>query len=220
MCCSINTSVDNGRYMDNKTENKVGIMGGTFDPPHLGHLLSAEYTAEKLGLDRVIFIPTGLKAYKSADNAASAADRYAMTAAVTEENERFDISDIEIKNTGINYTGDTLEKLHGIYLGTHFYFIVGADSLDYMDEWHEPEKIFRLCTVAAVGRPGFDTARILNKAEELKRRYGADIRYIDMPQIDISSTEIKNRVRLGRSVRYMIPDCVEKYIKQKQLYLK
>ncbi|MDO5311675.1 MAG: nicotinate-nucleotide adenylyltransferase [Clostridia bacterium] len=202
------------------TKNKVGIMGGTFDPPHLGHLLSAEYTAAELKLERVIFIPTGLKAYKSADNAASAADRYAMTAAATAANERFDVSDIEIKNTDINYTGDTLEKLHGIYPGAHFYFIVGADSLDYMDEWHEPEKLFRLCTVAAVGRPGFDTTRIFDKAESLKRRFGADIRYVDMPQIDISSTEIKNRIRAGKSIRYMVPGCVEEYIKRNQLYLK
>ena len=206
--------------MDKTTENKIGIMGGTFDPPHLGHLLSAEYTAAELELERVIFIPTGLKAYKSADNAASAADRYAMTAAATAANEKFDVSDIEIKNTDINYTGDTLEKLHGIYPGTHFYFIVGADSLDYMDEWHEPEKLFRLCTVAAVGRPGFDTARIFDKAESLKRRFNADIRYIDMPQIDNSSSEIKNRIKAGKSVRYMVPGCVEEYIKREQLYFK
>lgn len=206
--------------MDKTTENKIGIMGGTFDPPHLGHLLSAEYTAAELELERVIFIPTGLKAYKSADNAASAADRYAMTAAATAANEKFDISDIEIKNTNINYTGDTLEKLHGIYPGTHFYFIVGADSLDYMDEWHEPEKLFRLCTVAAVGRPGFDKTRIFDKAESLKRRFNADIRYIDMPQIDISSSEIKNRIKAGKSVRYMVPGCVEEYIKREQLYFK
>lgn len=206
--------------MDKTTENKIGIMGGTFDPPHLGHLLSAEYTAAELELERVIFIPTGLKAYKSADNAASAADRYAMTAAATAANEKFDISDIEIRNAGINYTGDTLEKLHGIYPGTHFYFIVGADSLDYMDEWHEPEKLFRLCTVAAVGRPGFDKTQIFDKAESLKRRFNADIRYIDMPQIDISSSEIKNRIKAGKSVRYMVPGCVEEYIKREQLYFK
>lgn len=206
--------------MDKTTENKIGIMGGTFDPPHLGHLLSAEYTAAELELERVIFIPTGLKAYKSADNAASAADRYAMTAAATAANEKFDISDIEIRNTGINYTGDTLEKLHGIYPGTHFYFIVGADSLDYMDEWHEPEKLFRLCTVAAVGRPGFDKTRIFDKVESLKRRFNADIRYIEMPQIDISSSEIKNRIKAGKSVRYMVPGCVEEYIKRERLYFK
>lgn len=205
--------------MDTIIKSKVGIMGGTFDPPHIGHLISAEYTAAELELDCVMFIPTGFKAYKSAENAASAADRYAMTAAATASNERFDISDIEVKNTSINYTSDTLEKMHGIYPGTHFYFIVGADSLDYMDEWHEPEKLFRLCTVAAVGRPGFDTARISAKSELLKRRFDADIIYIDMPQIDISSTEIKNRVRAGKSIKYMVPECVEEYIQIKRLYL-
>lgn len=206
--------------MDKTTDNNVGIMGGTFDPPHLGHLLAAEYTAAELELDKVIFIPTGLKAYKSTENAASAADRYSMTKAATASNDKFDVSDIEIKNTEINYTGDTLEKLHGIYPETHFYFIVGADSLDYMDKWHEPEKIFRLCTVAAVGRPGFDTKRISDKSEELRRLFGADIRYISMPQVEISSTEIKNRVKTGQSIGYMVPDCVEEYIREKGLYLK
>ena len=89
-----------------------------------------------------------------------------------------------------------------------------------MDEWHEPEKLFRLCTVAAVGRPGFDKTQIFDKAESLKRRFNADIRYIDMPQIDISSSEIKNRIKAGKSVRYMVPGCVEEYIKREQLYFK
>lgn len=200
-----------------KNYKKIGIMGGTFDPPHLGHLISAEYVAEALGLDSVVFIPTGKKVYKES-SAADAADRMNMTIAAVGDNPKFSVSDTEVLNEGVNYTSETLERLHNANPNAHFYFIVGADSLDYMEDWHNPKKIFELCTVAAVQRKGFDNAVVQAKADFLKERYGADIECVQAPVIEVSSSQIRERIKSGLSIKYLVCDAVKEYIENNGLY--
>lgn len=201
------------------SKRKIGIMGGTFDPPHLGHLLAAEISAETLGLEKVIFVPTGKIPYKDSSRTSSAADRFNMTRlAISSNNPLFDICGVETENDDYSYTCDTLEKLNGLYPNSHLFFIVGADSLDYMERWREPERIFSLCSVIAVSREGFSADVSIAKKNELLEQFGADIHLISMPNIAISSSLIRKRAASGKSVRYMVPRLVADYIVEKGLY--
>lgn len=193
-------------------------MGGTFDPPHMGHLFLAEYIADEFGLHKVMFIPTGKILYKTAAST-SARDRYEMTKLAIEGNPRFDISDIETNSQKASYSADTLTLLKHMIDDASFYFFVGADSLDYMDKWKTPEKIFSLCTVVAVGRKGFTSEKCMDKIAELEDKFNAKIEFIQMPDIEISSSSIRERIRDGKSVRYMLPDCVREYITKNKLYI-
>ncbi len=194
-------------------------MGGTFDPPHLGHLISAESAAAQIGLSKVLFLPNGKTVYKQRENIASPKQRFEMTRLAISDNDLFEISDIETKSGQITYTFDTLEKLNLIYKNAHFFFIVGADSLDYMDKWKNPKRIFELCTVAVVGRAGFSQDKLKKKAQALKDEFNADIVFVTMPNIEISSTDLKKRIKNGISVRYMLPDLTLRYIKKNELYI-
>ncbi len=201
-----------------KSERRIGIMGGTFDPPHLGHLMSAQFAACDLELEKVIFLPTGRISYKENFERADAVHRYEMTRISISDNPVFDICDIEVKSAEYSYTYLALEKLHLLYPNTHFYFIVGADSLNYMERWKEPQKIFDLCSVVVVGREGFSTEDNIAKAEELKIEFNADIHFVSMPMIDLSSTDIKRRIKEGKSIKYMVSDDVLDYINDMGLY--
>lgn len=205
-----------------KNIKKIGVMGGTFDPPHIGHLLAAQSVADELLLDEVLFVPTGKKVYKSSDGIAEDNRRLDMVSLAIFDNPIFKMSDIEVKNQDVNYTANTLEKLKNICLNQginpHFYFIVGGDSLDYMEDWFEPQRIFNQCTVAAVARKGFNMSVLKNKAEELKAKFNADIVFAQMPGVDFSSSMIKKCIKEGKSVRYMLCDKVYDYIIKNNLY--
>ncbi len=194
-------------------------MGGTFNPPHLAHLMMAERAADELLLESVIFLPTGNFSYKDNSDTAPAKERYEMTRLAISDNPRFDICDVESSSEDCSYTCYTLEKMHSLYPNSHFYFIVGADSLDYMDVWREPKRIFELSSIAAVGRNGFSEQRCKQRAEFLKTEFGADIHFVQMPFIDISSSDIRRRIAQGSSVRYAVPSAVLNYIKERKLYL-
>lgn len=198
---------------------RIGIMGGTFDPPHIGHLISAEVAASALGLSKVIFIPTGPIVYKTRDKSADPSQRLEMTMLSVEDNNLFEISDIEVSSNETTYTYKTLESLKETYKDEQLYFIVGADSLDYMERWKNPERIFELCSVAVVGRNGFTQEESKAKAEFLKVEFGADIVFVDMPEVDISSSDIKRRIENGDSVRYMVTEAVFEYINANLLYI-
>ena len=200
-------------------KRKIGIMGGNFNPPHLGHLMVAEYVAKELNLERVVFLPTGKISYKDSSENASPRDRFEMTRLAISENPLFDISDIESVSAEYSYTCFTLEKLKNLYKDALLYFIVGADSLDYMERWKNPQKIFELASVAVVDRQGFGVEKCLEKAEELKAKFGADIHFVEMPKADVSSSEIRRRVAGGQSVCDMLPDIVLDYICEKKLYI-
>lgn len=202
-----------------KGKKKTGIMGGTFNPIHIGHLLLAENARETFGLDEVLFIPSGLSYMKSKTEVAPKDIRMEMTRLAIEDNPSFVLSPIEVEREGNTYTCDTLELLCRAEPETDFYFIAGADSLFAMESWKQPEKIFRHCTVLASVREGSGGgSRLKAKILYLKDKFHADIRLIDMKEISISSTDIRHRIQTGKSVRYMLPDSVIAYIQEHHLY--
>jgi nicotinate-nucleotide adenylyltransferase len=193
----------------------VGILGGTFDPVHLGHLIMAEHAREHLGLDHVLFIPAGQPWRKSDRIVTPAVDRLAMLELAIAGNDSFGISDIELRREGPTYTADTLEALGGERLDDSFYFIVGADALADLPHWHDPRRIVQHAVLAVTPRDGDDLPlHALRDAGIADARVEA----FPMPRTDVSSTEIRARVAAGRSVRYLVPDCVAAYIRERRLY--
>lgn len=198
---------------------KIGIMGGTFNPPHFGHFIMAEQAYTELQLDYVLFIPTGKIVYKTTDSEVSDTDRLCMLKSVVDRNPAFMLSDIEIFDKSTTYTSNTLRRLKDeFYSDSELFFIVGADSLDYMDTWYKPEVLFSLCTVVSAGRFGFSSQCTDKKISELEDRFSAKIIKINMPFVDISSTLIRDRVKIGKSIRYLTDDKIIEYINNNLLY--
>lgn len=198
--------------------HKIGVLGGTFNPIHMGHLLMAEYAREAVGLDVVVLMPTGRSYMKANTNVLSGDRRLEMIKLCMEDNPKLVTSDMEIRRAGNTYTYETLLQLKKMCPTSEFYFIVGADSLFSMERWVKPEVIFGNCTVLAAGRGNASSKEMLSKKLELEERFGAKIILMDFPQIDISSTTIRENVRNNRSIRYMVHDKVWKYIRDNQLY--
>jgi nicotinate-nucleotide adenylyltransferase len=202
-----------------KQHRKIGISGGTFDPIHYGHLIIAQEAGEILGLERVIFIPSGNPPHKTSQKVTSAYHRYKMVKKAIENNPFFDISDIEIKKEGYSYTVDTLQELiriHGNY--TKFYFITGADVVRELDHWKDFEKIFKMCEFVAALRQGYDKEALIDRIDYLKKHYNAKIHMVNTPLIGISSTIIRNMIGKNKSIKYLVPEKVEKYIIENNLY--
>lgn len=197
---------------------RIGILGGTFDPVHNAHLLLGEAAREQFGLDRVIFIPNNLAHFKNRKEISGREERYQMVKMAIEGNPYFTCSRLEIdKDTG-SYTIDTIEDLKRMYPGDELYLILGADSVLGIDSWYRSKDLLTSCIILAATREDDDLAVLDKKRRELKNLYNADIRLLTFNRIDISSTDIRQRIRLGRSVRYMLPnECIE-YICIKGLY--
>lgn len=199
-------------------DKKIGIMGGTFNPIHTGHLLLAQAALEEAKLDRICFMPSGISYLKQDNTVLDAAHRLQMTQLAVSGNPDFTVSDMEIKREGNTYTCDTLKQLKEEQPQNSFYFIVGADSLFYMENWYHPKEIFASCTILAAVRDDFGLSDLEEKANQLKREFDADISLLHLPRIDISSTDIRERIKSGKSIRYMVPDAVCDYILQNHLY--
>ena len=198
---------------------KTGIMGGTFNPIHFGHLLMAQAALDEYALDRILFIPTGLQWMKKDDpDLTDGMIRYEMTEAAIKDNPAFKVSDIEIKRPGNTYTYETMEELNRVMPDNEWYYIVGADTLLKMPNWRQPQKVFDCAVILCALRGDADMQSLAEFAGRLKTEFKADIRFLKMPRIEISSTDIRNRVRDGRSLRYMLPENVREYILQKNLY--
>lgn len=197
---------------------KIGIMGGTFDPPHIGHMAMAQRVFETMQLDSVLFIPTGGVYYKDSSHMLPPKTRLAMVRAAVADNERFIADAIEAESGKNSYTYQTLEKLQKKYTDAELVFIVGADSLDYMDSWREPERIFSVCHVAAVNRTGISERELIEKKRQLEEMYNAGITLVNMPVLNVSSTQLRTWVRQGHSIRYWVPEAVFQYIQQHRLY--
>ncbi|MBP3199557.1 MAG: nicotinate-nucleotide adenylyltransferase [Butyrivibrio sp.] len=197
---------------------RIGILGGTFDPVHNAHLLLGEAAREQFGLDRVIFIPNNLAHFKNRKEISGREERYQMVKMAIDGNPYFTCSRLEIdKDTG-SYTIDTIEDLKRMYPGDELYLILGADSVLGIDSWYRSKDLLTSCIILAATREDDDLAVLDKKRRELKNLYNADIRLLTFNRIDISSTDIRQRIRLGRSVRYMLPnECIE-YICIKGLY--
>lgn len=205
---------------DLKNVKRLGIMGGSFNPPHIGHFLMAETAMTKLELEKVLFIPTGKIVYKPENERASGIHRYKMLKTVVERNPGFCITDMEIVQPETTYTANTLKRLKAALPDTKLNFIVGADSLDYMDRWYKPTTIFELCTVAAMKRSSIPEEKFLDKVQYLKNTFSADIKIVDMPYVDVSSTELRERIQKGKSIRYLCDDEIIEYISKNKLYIK
>ena len=197
---------------------KLGVLGGTFDPIHLGHLLIAEEARERIGLDLVVFIPTGQPYLRPDSPIASAAHRLAMTRLGVADNPAFDVSAMEVERSGPTYTLDTLDALarqHGEEV--ELFFVLGVDSARTLPRWHEPAQVLARCTPVVVLRPG---AGEWDPRELDALAPGASQRAVRLqgPQLGISGTELRRRIACGASIRYWVPRTVEEYIAQHKLY--
>jgi nicotinate-nucleotide adenylyltransferase len=188
---------------------KVGLFGGSFNPPHLGHLIVVGEVLSALNLDKILFIPTYIPPHKEADLPAE--ERYKMTGMAISGNPRFEISDIEMKRGGISYTADTLRELRDLFREVEFYLIMGADEFSEIENWREPEAVLSLSKVVVMGRPGCELG-------EVGQEYLGKFLKVDVPLIGISSSDIRKRVKEGRSIAYLVPPGVEEYIREKDLY--
>ena len=197
---------------------KVGIMGGTFDPIHIGHLIIAEKAREQFHLDEVLFMPSGTPYMKNIDEVLPGSIRTEMTSLAIEENPLFSISTIEIEKEGSTYTYETLETLRDKNPNTEYYFILGADSLFAIEHWKNPEKIFAGCHVLAAVRNDKNAEEMEAQAAYLKEKFNADISMIKTGHIEISSSIIRELVKDGHSIRYLVPDAVYDYIIKNKLY--
>ncbi|MDP2234495.1 MAG: nicotinate-nucleotide adenylyltransferase [Actinomycetota bacterium] len=200
-----------------RTKVRLGIMGGTFDPVHLGHLVTAEEALVQFNLDRVVFMPTGQPARKTDRAVTSAEHRYLMTVIATATNPDFDVSRMEIDRPGLTYTVDTMLALREQYgPQSELYFITGADAVWDIATWKDAERFRGLCTFIAATRPGYDLeAAFVEYAEELA---ALDIEFIEVPALAISSTDIRERVSQRRPIRYLAPESVAGYIHKYGLY--
>ncbi len=193
-------------------------MGGNFDPPHMGHLTIAEQVKAALSLAEIRMVPNGAITYKENCQGATSKDRLRMVQLAAESVSGVLVDDRESKRQGYTYTYLTLKDLKKQEPDTAFTFVVGADSLDYMDRWVHPEQIFPMARIAVVLRPGFPLEKVLQKQKQLEEEFQADIVLVPMEEIPISSTQIRNRIARGESVKGMIPESVEDYIRQHHLY--
>jgi nicotinate-nucleotide adenylyltransferase len=197
---------------------RIGILGGTFNPIHLGHLLVAQDALEQMALDRVKFIPSATPPHKTAEVLASERDRLQMIRLAIRGNDRFEVDDIEIRRGGKSYSVDTLVELRRRDPKADFYFIIGADSLRELHLWREAQRVVRLCTFVTVPRPGFEARPVVDRRLDAASRKRLRQHVLRGHPCDIASREIRSRVASGRSIRYLVPDAVTEYIRRQRLY--
>ena len=187
---------------------RIGLFGGTFDPIHLGHLAMAEFARDQLRLEKVMFIPSCLPPHKSQDSVASAKDRFQMVRRAVQGNRHFSVSDFEIKKGGKSYTIDTVHYFREVYPPTtQLFFIIGGDALNTLRSWRCIDEIFKIITFIVVNRPGY-----------AKKIQGIKYESVIMPGLDISSSDVRQRVKEGKSIKYFTTDNVERYIREHRLY--
>ena len=202
------------------TRSKIGVLGGTFDPIHLGHLIVAEDLRQKLGLGEVLFVPAGRPWLKLKEEKpiSPAEHRLAMVRLAVASNPYFKVSTMEIDRPGLSYSIDTVLELKAkLGAKAEIYFIVGPDALAELPKWKDPARLVEICQVVGIGRPGYAKAD-LRKLERSIPGVSKRIMLMNVPQIDISATEIRRQVARGLSIRYLVPEAVEKYIQEHELY--
>jgi nicotinate-nucleotide adenylyltransferase len=201
-----------------KRRQRIGILGGTFNPIHLGHLLIAQDAMEQLRLERVKFIPSATPPHKAVDKLASERDRLRMIALAIRGNARFEVDDIEVRRGGKSYSVDTLAELRRREPRVDFYFIIGADSLRELHLWREVQLLAKLCTFITVPRPGFDPKPVVDSRLDAATRRRLRQHVLRGHVCDIASRDIRSRVASGQSIRYLVPDGVHAYIRRRRLY--
>lgn len=190
---------------------KLGVFGGTFDPVHWAHLVLAQCALDELKLDSILFIPAGEPWRKSHRTVAPAVHRLEMLRLAVAGNDDFAVSDVELRREGPTYTADTLEALAGERLDDSFWFIVGADALADMPNWRDPERIAKHAVLAVAPRPGYEAADVPGVPRDRIVTFAA-------PLMDISSSDIRDRLARARSARYLLPAAVEEYVRAQGLY--
>ncbi len=201
------------------TGKGIGILGGTFDPVHIGHLRMADAVYKYMNLEQVMFIPAYVAPHKVGMDIAPADDRYAMTKLAIEPYSYFTVSDLELRRSGVSYTVDTLRELHRQYPEKQLYFIIGADSVEQLHTWNSIEEMLQLATFIGAGRPGYEGIMdnvVKNLGEEARQH----IMLLNTPEYDVSSTDIRERIREGASLMNLVPKVVEDYIYAHGLYKK
>ena len=193
-----------------RAQRRIGIMGGTFDPVHHGHLVAASEVQDYFDLDQVIFVPAGHQPFKVGQEIAPAEHRYLMTVIATASNPRFTVSRVDIDREGVTYTIDTLAEIHEQFPDAALYFITGADALSQILDWRHPERLFELAHFIGVTRPGHRLSDIGLPPEHVS--------LLEIPAMAISSTDCRERVAAGQPVWYLVPDGVVQYINKHGLY--
>ncbi len=186
---------------------KLGVFGGTFDPPHIGHLIAAQEVHRQLGLDRVLLVPAGIPPHKQGHAISPGAVRLEMVRAATATDECMEVSPIELEREGPSYTVDTLRALHEQYPGAELFLAIGADQLEDLPRWREPEEIARLARLVAFARGGQPPPESL-----------WPVVVVEVPTTEISSTEMRRRVAAGAPIRYFVPEPVRQIIERERLY--
>jgi nicotinate-nucleotide adenylyltransferase len=195
---------------------RVGILGGAFNPPHIGHLICAQEATVQLELDTVEFVPTARPPHRELEQDPGPEARLEMSELAVGEDDRFTASRIELDREGPSYTADTLRQLHEQRPDDEIFLLLGADQAERLPRWHEPHVVLELATVCAVERVGYSRNAIVIKLARLK---GAEkLRFLEMPVIQVSSSSVRRRVRRGQPIRYLVPDAVADYIGAHGLY--
>jgi nicotinate-nucleotide adenylyltransferase len=187
---------------------RLGVFGGTFDPPHLGHLVAASDACQVLALDRVLWVPSAVPPHKVQTVQASARDRLAMVRAAVEGDPRFEVESLELERSGPSYTVDTLRTLGERHSGAALFFLTGADNVAELPGWHRPDEILRLARLVVITRAG-DHAHV-------PAAWNAEV--VRITRVDVSATEIRRRVAAGETIRYLVPEAVRAYIERAGLY--
>ena len=200
---------------------KIGILGGTFDPVHIGHLIIAEYACDELALNKLLIIPAAIPPHKKGKNIIDGKHRLEMVKLATSDNPMFEVSDIELKKHGVSYSVETLRIIQAkMKVLSEYFFIVGSDMLGELHTWKEIDQFVDMCNFVIAVRTGFKKENWkkikLPLAEETRQKVMQNL--LENPMIDISSTDIRTRISEGKSIRYMVPKAVEDYIIQNNLY--
>jgi nicotinate-nucleotide adenylyltransferase len=195
---------------------RIGLLGGTFDPPHIGHLIMGESAADALDLAQILYIPAADPPHKQDRDKTPVEHRLAMLSLAVADNPRFAISRIDIERPGPHYTVDTVRILQAQHPEEDFFFVMGSDSLRDLVKWHQPEKLMELCPLVVVPRPGVDASPEMH--EDRLPGLAARVIMVESPMVDIASTDIVARSRAGYSIRYTIPESVFRYVEKQGLY--
>jgi nicotinate-nucleotide adenylyltransferase len=203
---------------EREQSQRLGVFGGTFDPPHYGHLAAAEEAGEAFGLGRVLFVPTGQPPHKPGAPVTAAAHRVRMTELAIADNARFALSRVDVDRPGPSYTVELLALLRAEQEpGTELYFVVGMDMLASFLTWHEPTGVIAQCQLVAVTRPGYAPVDVAALEQALPAAQGR-VHVLHAPGLDVAGTELRARIAAGRSVRYLVPPPVAEYIREQGLY--
>lgn len=197
---------------------KIGIIGGTFNPIHFGHLILSEYIREEMGLDKIIFIPARIPPHKSLTNIPSGAIRMEMVSLAIKSNDNFSVSSIELDREGTSYTIDTITELNKNYPENQFYLIIGEDSLFQLHRWKRFNQLIKESNFIVADRISSENIQVENRIRKLNHKYNGNIVKANSPLIEISSTMIRDRVNRSLSIKYLVPEEVENYILNKGLY--